>query len=363
MTVRPRSPDAAPPGRGLGVLRRYQHLLPVTDKTPMITIGEGDTPLVRSVQIEKDVGCGALYFKLEMCNPSGSFKDRGMVVAVAKAVERGENSVLCASTGNTSASAAAYAAHCGLQSFVIVPHGRIAGGKLAQTVAHGARLIEIEGSFDDALRLAREICDKHPIALVNSVNPERIEGQKTAAFEIVDTLGDAPDVLCLPVGNAGNITAYWRGFAEYFGAKKTTRYPRMFGFQAAGAAPIVRGEPVENPQTIASAIRIGKPASWKGAIAAKEESGGLIDAVTDEEILAAYQFLAQREGIFCEPASAACVAGILKLTREKRLPREKRIVCILTGSGLKDPETAIKQIEMPRALPATIEAIEKALNL
>jgi threonine synthase len=330
----------------------------------MITIGEGDTPLVRSVQIEKDVGCGALYFKLEMCNPSGSFKDRGMVVAVAKAVERGENSVLCASTGNTSASAAAYAAHCGLQSFVIVPHGRIAGGKLAQTVAHGARLIEIEGSFDDALRLAREICDKHPIALVNSVNPERIEGQKTAAFEIVDTLGDAPDVLCLPVGNAGNITAYWRGFVEYYQLENSTRKPVMRGFQAAGAAPLVVGHPIENPETVASAIRIGNPASWQGAILARDESGGGIDAVTDDEILSAYRRLAREEGIFCEPASAASVAGALKLARDGAGMAGKTVVCIITGTGLKDPERAMSEFS-PELKPVSVDvgAVEREMGL
>ncbi len=364
MTLRPSSPDAAPPGRGLGVLRRYRHLLPVTDATPLITIGEGDTPLVRSVQIEKDIGCDALYFKLEMCNPSGSFKDRGMVVAVAKAVERGETAVLCASTGNTSAAAAAYAAHCGLQCFVIVPHGRIAGGKLAQTVAHGARLTAIEGGFDDALRLAREICDKHPIALVNSVNPERIEGQKTAAFEIVDTLGDAPHVLCLPVGNAGNITAYWRGFVEYYRLENSKRKPVMRGFQAAGAAPLVEGHPIAQPETVASAIRIGNPASWQGAILAGEESGGGIDAVTDEEILSAYRRLAREEGIFCEPASAASVAGALKLARDGVDLAGKSVVCIITGTGLKDPERAMSEFSPElKSVPAEIVAVEREMGL
>ena len=330
----------------------------------MITIGEGDTPLVRSVQIEKDVGCQALYFKLESCNPSGSFKDRGMVVAVAKAVERGEKSVLCASTGNTSAAAAAYAAHCGLQSFVIVPHGGIAGGKLAQTVAYGARLIAIEGSFDDALGLARQICDTHPIALVNSVNPERIEGQKTAAFEIVDALGDAPDVLCLPVGNAGNITAYWRGFVEYYHLERSTRKPVMRGFQAAGAAPIVEGHPIAHPETIASAIRIGNPASWQSAILARDESGGSIDAVTDEEILSAYRRLAQEEGIFCEPASAASVAGALKLARTGAEMAGKTVVCIITGTGLKDPERAMSEFSPElKAVASDVRAVEREMGL
>ncbi len=352
------------PGRGLGVLRRYGHLLPLTDATPLITLGEGDTPLVRSVRLEAEAGCAALYFKLESCNPSGSFKDRGMVVAVAKAVERGDRAVLCASTGNTSASAAAYAAHCGLQAFVIVPHGRIAAGKLAQTVAHGARIIAVEGSFDDALRLAREITKRHPIALVNSVNPERIAGQKTAAFEIVDALGDAPDELCLPVGNAGNITAYWGGFIEYYQREQSSKKPRVWGFQAAGAAPLVLGHPVDEPQTIASAIRIGNPASWKSAIAARDESGGDIRAVTDEEILAAYRRLAQEEGIFCEPASAAGVAGLLKLARDGINLSGKTVVCIITGTGLKDPERAMAEFA-PELQPvsADLASVERAMKL
>ncbi len=346
------------------MLRRYRQLLPVTDKTPLITLGEGDTPLVRSVALERAAGCAALYFKLEMCNPSGSFKDRGMVVAVAKAVERGDEAILCASTGNTSASAAAYAAHCGLQAFVIVPHGRIAAGKLAQTVAHGAHIIAVEGSFDDALRLARQISDKHPIALVNSVSPARIEGQKTAAFEIVDALGDAPDELCLPVGNAGNITAYWRGFVEYYRLENTTRKPRMLGFQAAGAAPLVAGHPIDEPQTVASAIRIGNPASWQGAIAAKEESGGAIDAVTDDEILSAYRRLAQEEGIFCEPASAAGVAGLLKLARDGADLSGKTVVCVITGTGLKDPERAMSEFSQElRPVAPELSTVEREMGL
>jgi threonine synthase len=325
------------------VLRRYRHLLPVTESTPPITLGEGDTPLIRSVRLEKEIGCDALYFKLESCNPSGSFKDRGMVLAVAKAVERGDRAVLCASTGNTSASAAAYAARCALQAYVIVPHGRIAEGKLAQTVAHGARVIAIDGSFDDALGLAREIAERHPIALVNSLNPYRIEGQKTAAFEIVDVLGDAPDILCIPVGNAGNITAYWRGFVEYYQREVASRKPRMWGFQAAGAAPLVLGQPVAEPQTVASAIRIGNPASWQSAISARDESGGDIRSVTDEAILDAYRRLAQEEGIFCEPASAAGVAGLLKAAQEGADLSGQTVVCVITGSGLKDPERAMAE--------------------
>ena len=354
----------AAPARGLGVLRRYGHLLPITDATPSITIGEGDTPLIRSVRLEHEAGCAALYFKLESCNPSGSFKDRGMVVAVAKAVERGDKAVLCASTGNTSASAAASAAHCALQSFVIVPHGRIAAGKLAQTVAHGARIIAIEGSFDDALRLARELAERHPIALVNSVNPHRIEGQKTAAFEITDTLGDAPDELCLPVGNAGNITAYWRGFVEYYQREQATKKPRVWGFQAAGAAPLVSGKPVEQPETVASAIRIGNPASWQGAVSARDESGGDIRAVTDDEILAAYRRMAQEEGVFCEPASAAGVAGLLKLAREGVDLSGKTVVCVITGSGLKDPERAMAEFAPElRPVAPDLAAVEREMGL
>jgi len=356
-------PPLAPSGRGQGVLRRYRELLPVTDATPLISLGEGETPLVRSLRLEREVGCAALYFKLESCNPTGSFKDRGMVVAVAKALERGERAALCASTGNTSASAAAYAARCGLQSYVVVPHGRIAQGKLAQTVAHGAKIIAVDGNFDDALRLARELTDRHPIALVNSINPHRIEGQKTAAFEIVDDLGDAPDVLCIPVGNAGNITAYWRGFVEYYRREVATRKPRVFGFQAAGAAPIVLGRPVEEPETIASAIRIGNPASWQSAVAARDESGGDIQPVTDDEILEAYRRLAQEEGIFCEPASAACVAGALKLARESPSLAGKTVVCVITGSGLKDPERAMAEFEPElRPLPADLATIERELG-
>ena len=351
------------PSRGQGVLRRYRHLLPVTDSTPMITLGEGETPLVRSVRLEREIGCEALYFKLESCNPSGSFKDRGMVLAVAKAMERGDRAVLCASTGNTSASAAAYAAHCGLQAHVIVPHGRIAEGKMAQAVAHGAHIVAVEGSFDDALRLAREITERHPIALVNSVNPHRIEGQKTAAFEIVDALGDAPDLLCIPVGNAGNITAYWRGFVEYYQQEVATRKPSMWGFQAAGAAPLVLGEPVAEPETVASAIRIGNPASWEGAIAARDESDGDIRSVTDEEILDAYRRLAQEEGVFCEPASAAGVAGLLRAVRDGSDLSGKTIVCVITGSGLKDPERALAEFSPASdPLPPELDAVERELG-
>jgi threonine synthase len=325
-------------------------------------MGEGATPLVRSQRIEKEAGCGALYFKLESCNPTGSFKDRGMVVAVAKAIEEGNTAVMCASTGNTSASASAFAAHCGLKAYVLVPHGRIAQGKLAQAIAHGATIIAVDDNFDAALSLARAITEKHPIALVNSLNPYRIEGQKTAAFEIVDALGDAPDYLFIPVGNAGNITAYWKGFIEYYRLRESHKRPRMMGFQAAGAAPIVLGHPVDDPQTIATAIRIGNPASWQGAVSARDESRGVIEAVTDEEIMDAYRKLAREEGIFAEPASAACVAGLLKLAREGLSLKGQAVVCIITGSGLKDPETAVGiQPELHKS-PADLSAIEKVIS-
>jgi threonine synthase len=348
--------------RPRGVLYRWADVLPLTDATPRISLGEGETPLVRAANLAAACGLDELWFKLEACNPTGSFKDRGMVVAVAKALEAGARAIMCASTGNTSASAAAYAAHTGITCFVLVPGGKVAAGKMAQAVAYGARIIEIDGNFDDALRAARALTERHPVALVNSVNPHRIEGQKTAAYEICDALGDAPDLLAIPVGNAGNITAYWKGFSECAERGLATRHPRMCGFQAAGAAPLVSGEPVANPQTIATAIRIGTPASWKTAIAARDESGGLIEAVTDDEILEAYRLLARREGLFVEPASAASVAGLLKLGRSGRL-RGGRAVAILTGHGLKDPDTALSayQPDITKA-PATIEGIEAALG-
>jgi len=345
-----------------GVLRRYREFLPVTEATPLLSLGEGSTPLVRSRRLAQRAGVGVLYYKLEMCNPTGSFKDRGMVVAVAKAVEAGARAVMCASTGNTSASAAAYAAHAGLEAYVVVPDGRIAAGKLAQTVMYGATILAVDGGFDDALRLVREATAKHNIALVNSVNPHRIAGQKTAAFEIVDDLGDAPDLLCIPVGNAGNITAYWKGFTEYAERGRASRHPRMMGFQAAGAAPIVRGAPVPDPQTVASAIRIGNPASWQGAVAARDESGGAIQAVTDDEILEAQRLLAREDGIFCEPASAAAVAGLLKLAREGADLRRATVVCVITGSGLKDPDAAAAVTPRIIHLPADLAAIERALR-
>ncbi len=357
---RPATPPEQP--RGPGVLRRYGQYLPLSSATPMLHMGEGGTPLVRSQRLEKEVGCGALYFKLESCNPTGSFKDRGMVVAVAKAIEEGNKAVMCASTGNTSASASAFAAHCGLEVYVVVPYGRIAQGKLAQAVAHGAKIIAIDDNFDEALRLARIITDKHPIALVNSLNPYRIEGQKTAAFEIVDALGDAPDYLFIPVGNAGNITAYWKGFSEYYRLRESQKRPRMMGFQAAGAAPIVKGRPIAEPKTVATAIRIGNPASWQAAVAARDESRGVIAAVTDKQIMDAYYRLAREEGIFGEPASAACVAGLLKMKREGLSLRGQTVVCIITGSGLKDPETAMSAKPDLYQLPTDVAAIEKAMG-
>jgi threonine synthase len=352
--------SGAPPQRG--VLHRWASVLPLTENTPRISLGEGDTPLVRSVALERECGLDELWFKLEACNPTGSFKDRGMVVAVAKALESGAKAIMCASTGNTSASAAAYAARCGIECFVLVPGGKVAAGKMAQAVAYGSRIIEVDGNFDDALNAARDLTAKHPVALVNSVNPDRIHGQKTAAYEICESLGDAPDLLAIPVGNAGNITAYWKGFGECSEKGLATLHPKMYGFQAAGAAPLVSGQPIAEPNTVATAIRIGNPASWSGATGARDESGGLIQAVSDEEILEAYRLLAGKEGLFVEPASAACVAGLLKHGRGG-LTRGGRAVAILTGNGLKDPETAIAQYEpnITKAA-ATLEGVERALG-
>ena len=347
-----------------GVLERYKGYLPVTDKTPIFTLGEGDTPLVKSSSIAQEVGCDELYFKLESCNPTGSFKDRGMVVAVAKALEEGGDTIICASTGNTSASAAAYGARCGLSTIIIVPKDYVARGKLAQAITYGARIMLIDGGFDDALRLVREIADKHPVVLVNSLNPHRLQGQKTAAFEIVQDLGAAPDHLFIPVGNAGNITAYWMGFQEAHRMEWTGALPRMMGFEAAGAAAIVKGHTIESPDTVASAIRVGNPASWKKAVMARDESGGVIDAVTDDEIMEAYTMMARQEGIFCEPASAASVAGLLKLARGGMRLNDDKVVCVITGSGLKDPDTAVTiEPSFMEEYPADLEAIEDAMEL
>jgi threonine synthase len=345
-----------------GVLFRYKDLLPVTADTPLLSLGEGDTPLVRCSGLEKEIGCKELYFKLEGCNPTGSFKDRGMVVAVAKALEAGSKAIMCASTGNTSASAAAYAAFCGLTAIIIVPKGRIALGKLAQAIVYRAKIVAIDGNFDQALNIVRSLTQKHPVTLVNSINPHRIEGQKTAAFEIVDALGRAPDYLFIPVGNAGNITAYWKGFVEYHHQGKARNRPRMMGFQAEGAAPIVRGYVIEEPQTVASAIRIGNPASWQRAVAARDESGGIIDMVSDEEILAAQSLMATKGGIFGEPASAASLAGLVKLSRKGMDFSQKSVVCVVTGTGLKDIDIALKSAEPFLELPAELEAVEQALG-
>lgn len=325
-----------------GVLAKYGDYLPLTAKTPHISLGEGETPLVRGYNLEREIGCGELYLKFEGANPTGSFKDRGMVVAIAKAMEAGSSMVICASTGNTSASAAAYAAKAGLKAIILIPQGMIALGKLAQAIIYGARIIAVKGNFDQALMVARDLAARYPVTLVNSLNPNRIEGQKTAAFEIVDALGDAPDRLFIPVGNAGNITAYWKGFKEYFALGKSRQTPKMMGFQAEGAAPIVRGHPIEKPETVATAIRIGNPASWEKAVRARDESGGLIDMVSDDEILQAYKLMASREGIFGEPASAASLAGLIKLKRDGYDFSAERIVLVVTGSGLKDPDVALK---------------------
>jgi threonine synthase len=345
-----------------GVLLQYKKYLPVTSKTPLFTIGEGDTPLVKCDKLAQQYGCKELYFKLEGCHPTGSFKDRGMVVAVAKAVEAGSKAIICASTGNTSASAAAYAAYCGLKCIIVIPGGKIAMGKLAQAIVYGAKIIAIDGNFDKALDIVRSLSERQPVTLVNSLNPYRIEGQKTAAFEIIDVLGDAPDYLFLPVGNAGNITAYWKGFKEYFAAGKATRKPKMYGFQAEGAAPIVRGHAIEKPETVATAIRIGNPASWEKAVAARDESGGIIDMVSDDEILGAQKIMASEAGVFGEPASAAPLAGLIKLTSQGKGFSNKIIVCVVTGNGLKDTETALKKAPKILELPADIKAVEKALG-
>ncbi len=345
-----------------GVLFRYKDFLPITPATPLFSLGEGDTPLVRCPGLEKETGCGELYLKLEGCNPTGSFKDRGMVVAIAKALEAGSRAVMCASTGNTSASASAYAAYCGIQSIIIVPKGNIALGKLAQAVVYGAKIVAIDGNFDQALSIARSLTEKHPATLVNSVNPHRIEGQKTAAFEIIDVLGDAPDYLFIPVGNAGNITAYWKGFKEYYQMRKAGNKPRLMGLQAEGAAPIVRGHAIKEPKTIASAIRIGNPASWQQAVAARDESGGLIGMVKDEEIMAAHRLMATKAGIFGEPASAASVAGLIKLSQRRLDLSASKVVCVITGTGLKDIEVVLEGAEPFLELPADLATVERALG-
>lgn len=350
--------------RYTGVIERYREFLPVTGKTPVVTLLEGATPLIPSRSLASNLGKRLkIYFKFEGLNPTGSFKDRGMTLAVSKSLEAGAKAAICASTGNTSASAAAYAARAGLRCIVVIPEGAIALGKLSQALIHGAQVIAVQGNFDQALGIVRELAQRPGIALVNSLNPHRLEGQKTAAFEIVDELGEAPDVQCMPVGNAGNITAYWKGYVEYNKAGRCRRLPKMFGFQAEGASPLVKGYPIEKPETIATAIRIGNPASWKGALAARDESGGRIESVTDQEILEAYQQIATQEGVFCEPASAASVAGLIRSVRNNWIEEGRTIVCILTGHGLKDPDRALAVSPKPVPLLATVQAVAKAAGL
>ena len=350
--------------RWTGLINYYRDYLPVTASTPVITLYEGNTPLIPAEFLNKITGL-QVFLKYEGLNPTGSFKDRGMTMAISKACEKGAEIVMCASTGNTSASAAAYAARAGIKCVVLIPNGNIAMGKLAQAMIHQAQVIAIEGYFDDALNLVKEITAQYPVELVNSLNPFRIEGQKTAAFEICDFLGDAPDFHAIPVGNAGNITAYWKGYKEYSSAGKSRTLPKMLGFQAAGSAPIVHNRIIENPETIATAIRIGNPASWKSALEARDQSNGLIDAVTDDEILQAYHQLAAYSGVFVEPASAASVAGIIKLAKADYFKNYKgeRLVCTVTGHGLKDPKTAMKDLPEPQVLKADKKEILKLIGL
>ncbi|MDP3787008.1 MAG: threonine synthase [Candidatus Omnitrophota bacterium] len=351
-----------------GIIERYRKYLPVSGKTPVVTLNEGNTPLIYSANLSDRIGKGyEVYLKFDGANPTGSFKDRGMTVAVSKALEEGSKAIMCASTGNTSASAAAYAAKAGIKCFVLIPNGKIALGKLAQALIHGAEVLAVDGNFDEALNLVKEITNRYPITLVNSLNPFRIEGQKTGAFEICEVLEGSPDLHFIPVGNAGNITAYWKGYKEYKAAGKIKSLPKMMGFQAEGAAPIVRGRLIKNPETIATAIRIGNPASWKKAEAARDESGGAIDMVSDKEILSAYKILACKEGIFAEPASAASVAGLLKLSRKglfrKRPAKKIKIVCVLTGHGLKDPDRAIASLKKPKIIKADIDSVVRAIGI
>jgi threonine synthase len=353
-----------------GLIERYRKYLPVTNKTPVISLHEGNTPLIPVPRVADALGRKKVqvYLKYEGLNPTGSFKDRGMTMAVSKAVEEGQKAVICASTGNTSASASAYAARAGIKSIVLIPEGAIALGKLAQALIHGAQVIPVNGNFDDALELVIAMSEQYPVQLVNSINPYRIEGQKTAAFEICDTLGAAPDIHCLPVGNAGNITAYWKGYCEYRSIGQVSNQPLMWGFQASGSAPIVLGRAIKNPKTIATAIRIGNPASWKQAEAARDESGGCIDKVTDRQILKAYAFLTRHEGLFVEPASAASVAGLFIMAESgclKKFPpsKELTIVCTVTGHGLKDPKTAIDNVKAPKVYPKDLKKVAKAAGL
>jgi threonine synthase len=346
-----------------GLIEAFREHLPVTESTPVITLLEGNTPLLEAPRVAQRAGVARVLLKVEGLNPTGSFKDRGMTMAISKAVEHGAKVVICASTGNTSASAAAYAARAGVGCAVLIPEGHVALGKLAQALIHGAQVVPIRGNFDDALRIVRELGERPGVEVVNSVNPFRIEGQKTASFEIVESLGDAPTVHCLPVGNAGNITAYWRGYREYHALGRSTRLPRMLGWQAAGSAPIVLGEPVLHPETIATAIRIGNPASWDGALAARDESDGIIGAVTDTEILDAYRMLAADEGCFVEPASAASVAGLFAAAAKEEVRASDVVVCTVTGHGLKDPQRAIFEVEVGEAVDASTAVVAAALDL
>jgi len=345
-----------------GLIEAYREHLPVSDTTPVVTLLEGNTPLVPAPRLSEQLGLD-VYLKVEGANPTGSFKDRGMTMAITKALEAGSKVVVCASTGNTSASAAAYAARAGLTCGVVIPEGKIALGKLAQALIHGAKVVQIRGNFDEALAVVRQLGEVDGVAVVNSINPFRIEGQKTASFEIIEVLGDAPDVHCLPVGNAGNITAYWKGYAEYEDLGRSTRRPRMLGWQAQGSAPLVTGEPVLHPETIATAIRIGNPASWDGAITARDESGGAIDMVSDDEILSAYRMLAATEGVFVEPASAASIAGLLRASDLGLVERGERVVCTVTGHGLKDPQRAIEEVAIGEPVDATLTAVIGELGL
>ena len=345
-----------------GVIERYEKFLPVNSRTPRISLNEGNTPLIPLVNLSKKINA-KVFVKYEGANPTGSFKDRGMVLAVAKALEEGSKAIICASTGNTSASAAAYAARTNIKAIVLIPKGKIALGKLAQAMIYGANILQIAGNFDECLELVKKITSNHPITLVNSLNPYRLEGQKTAAFEIVDELGDAPDYHFIPVGNAGNITSYWMGYREYYSHGISKKLPKMMGFQAEEAAPIVRGHPIENPETIATAIRIGNPASWWKAVKARDESGGVIEMVSDEEILNAQKLLAKSEGIFCEPASAASIAGLLKKSREGIFKPTDVVVCTLTGNGLKDPNVVISQIKEPKIVQPDLNVVLKEIGL
>ena len=345
-----------------GVIAEYRDRLPIQDTDIVVTLGEGGTPLVPACELSDRTGAN-VFLKVEGMNPTGSFKDRGMTMAITDALRNGSRAVICASTGNTSASAAAYAAKANMKSAVLVPQGKIAMGKLAQAVVHGATILQVDGNFDDCLNLARDLAEQYPVALVNSVNPTRLQGQKTASFEIVDALGDAPDIHCLPVGNAGNISAYWLGFTEYANDGIASKLPKMWGFQAAGAAPFVAGHPIDRPETIATAIRIGNPASWDYAVAARDDSGGLIDSVTDDQILHAYHLLAEKEGFFVEPASAASVAGLLQQAERGLVPANATIVCTVTGNGLKDTQWALNDAPQPVVVPVDVHRAAEALGL